>query len=140
MTDTASRMRIAIYYAVWAALCAAVAGIVITLIHAWFFSYNPGRSAIMATLLGGLMTSLAIAAGQGAVALVTASLLARLGRTLTYTVLLGLGIGLFDFTMYFLQMAVPATELGWAPDIAILVGAAALITVLGSRTVTASGA
>ena len=131
MTDTASRMRIAIYYAVWAALCAAVAGIVITLIHAWFFSYNPGRSAIMATLLGGLMTSLAIAAGQGAVALVTASLLARMGRTLTYTVLLGLGIGLFDFAMYFLQMAVPATELGWAPDIAILVGAAALITVLG---------
>jgi hypothetical protein len=140
MTDTASRMRIAIYYAVWAALCAAVAGIVITLIHAWFFSYNPGRSAIMATLLGGLMTSLAIAAGQGAVALVTASLLARMGRTLTYTVLLGLGIGLFDFAMYFLQMAVPATELGWAPDIAILVGAAALITVLGSRKVTASGA
>ena len=140
MTDTASRMRIAIYYAVWAALCAAVAGIVITLIHAWFFSYNPGRSAIMATLLGGLMTSLAIAAGQGAVALVTASLLARMGRTLTYTVLLGLGIGLFDFAMYFLQMAVPATELGWAPDIAILVGAAALITVLGSRKVTVSGA
>jgi hypothetical protein len=140
MTDTASRMRIAIYYAVWAALCAAVAGIVITLIHAWFFSYNPGRSAIMATLLGGLMTSLAIAAGQGVVALVTASLLARMERTLTYTVLLGLGIGLFDFAMYFLQMAVPATELGWAPDIAILVGAAALITVLGSRKVTVSGA
>jgi len=74
-----------------------------------------------------------IAAAQGALALVTGSLLARLGRTLQFTLLLGLAIGLFDFVMYFLQMAVPATELGWIPDIAIIVAVTVAITVAGSR-------
>jgi len=60
------------------------------------------------------VTALAIAAGQGAVVLVTGSLLAQLGRSLQGTVLLGLLIGLFDFAMYLVQMAIPAAELGWA--------------------------
>ena len=140
MSDTSDRMRIVVYYAIWATICAAVAGIVVTLIHAWFFSYNPGKSALMETLFGGLVTALAIAAGQGAVALVTGSLLAQLGRTLRYTVLLGLVIGLFDFVMYFLQMAVPATELGWVPDIIILVAVTALITTVGARRGMGAGA
>ena len=63
----------------------------------------------------------------------TGGVLARLGRTLQLTVLLGLLIGVFDFVMYFLQMAVPATEVGWIPDLIILVVATAAITVLGSR-------
>ena len=130
MTDA---RRIAIYYAAWATLCAAAAGVVVALIHTWFFSYNPGKSALMHTLFGDLVTAVAIAAGQGAVALVTGSVLAQLGRTLNYTVLLGLVIGLFDFAMYFLQMAVPATELGWVPDIVILVGVTILITALGAK-------
>ena len=71
-------------------------------------------------------------------ALVTGSLLGRLGRTLQYTFLLGLVLGLFDFVMYMLQMVVPATELGWIPDLAILVAASALITVAGSRSLTTS--
>jgi len=133
MSDTGDRMRIVVYYAIWATLCAAVAGIVVALIHTWFFSYNPGKSAVMHTLFGGIVTALAIAAGQGAVTLVTGRVLAQLGRTLNLTVLLGLAIGAFDFVMYFLQMAVPATELGWVPDIIILVAATALITALGAR-------
>jgi hypothetical protein len=134
MSDTGDRMRVVVYYAIWATLCATVAGVVVALIHTWFFSFNPGRSAVIETLVGGIVTALAIAAGQGAVALVTGSLLARLGRSLNLTVLLGLAIGAFDFVMYFLQMAVPSTELGWGPDIAILVVAAVAITLVGART------
>jgi hypothetical protein len=89
----------------------------------------------METLFGGIVTALAIAAGQGAVALVTGSLLAQFGRSLNLTVLLGLVIGAFDFVMYFLQMAVPATELGWIPDIAILVAVTILITALGAKRI-----
>ncbi len=135
-----SRTRIVIYYAIWTTICAAVAGVVIALIHTWFFSYHPGRSAFMETLFGGIVTAVAIAAGQGAVALVTGGVLARLGRTLQFTVLLGLLIGVFDFVMYFLQMAVPATELGWIPDLIILVVATAAITAAGSRSVSQVGA
>ena len=134
MSDASGRIRIAVYYAVWATLCAAAAGVVVALIHTWFFSYNPVKSALMHTLFGGIVTALAIAAGQGAVALVTGSVLAQFGRTLNYTVLLGLLIGLFDFVMYFVQMAVPATELGWVPDVAILVVATVAITLIGART------
>lgn len=135
-----SRTRINVYYAIWAMICAAAAGIVIALIHTWFFSYHPGRSAFMQTLVGDIVTAVAIAAGQGAVALLTSSVLARVGRTLQFTLLLGLLIGVFDFVMYFLQMAVPATELGWIPDLIILVVATALITTVGSRNPARVGA
>jgi hypothetical protein len=131
--ETSDRMRIIIYYSIWATVCAAVAGLAIALIHTWFFSYTPGRSAIIETLFTGSVLAVGIAAGQGAVALVTGSLLARLGRTLQYTLLLGLLIGLFDFVMYFLQMVVPATELGWIPDLILIVVATAAITAAGSR-------
>lgn len=131
--ETSDRTRIAIYYAIWATICAAVAGLAVALIHTWFFSYNPGRSTLMVTLFDDVLIALAIAAGQGAVALVTGSLLVQLGRTLRMTVLLGLALGAFDFVMFLLQMAVPATELGWIPDIVILVMAAAGITAFGIR-------
>jgi len=36
-----------------------------------------------------------------------------------------LGVGAFNGLMYFLQMAVPATELGWIPDLLILAVAGA---------------
>ena len=132
--------RIVIYYAIWATICATVAGIAIALIHTWFYSYNPGRTAFMETLVSGIALAVAIAAAQGAVVLVTGSVLARLGRGLQFTFLLGLLIGLFDFVMYFLQMAVPATELGWIPDLLILVAASAAITAAGSRNVSRVGA
>ena len=132
-----SRTRVVIAYAVWATICAAVAGVAIALIHTAFFSFNPGRSAVVETLVSGLVAAVALAAAQGAVALVTGSLLARLGRTLQYTVLLGLILGLFDFVMYFLQMAVPVTELGWKPDIAILLIVTIAVTAAGSRRAAA---
>ena len=130
--DSGDRMRIVIYYAVWATICATVAGIAIALIHTWLFSYIPNRSGLIHTLFSDAVTALAIAAGQGAVVLVTGSLLAQLGRSLQGTVLLGLLIGLFDFAMYLVQMAIPAAELGWIPDIVILVVAAVAITVFGA--------
>ena len=128
-----SRSRIIIYYSIWATICAAVAGFAIALIHTWFFSYHPGRSAVIETLFSGTVAAVAIAAAQGAVALVTGGLLARLGRALQFTVLLGLLIGLFDFVMYFVQMTVPATEFGWVPDLVIIVAVTAAITAAGSR-------
>ena len=137
MTDTSDRMRVVVYYAIWATICAALAGTVVALIHTWFFAFNPGRSAVIENLFQGIVTALAIAAGQGAVALVTGSLLAQLGRSLNYTVLLGLSIGAFDLVMYFLQMAVPKTELGWTADIAILVAVTVLITVAGAKQTVA---
>ena len=130
--ESGDRMRIVIYYAVWATICATVAGIAIALIHTWLFSYIPNRSGLIHTLFSDAVTALAIAAGQGAVVLVTGSVLAQLGRSLQGTVLLGLLIGLFDFAMYLVQMAIPAAELGWIPDVVILVVAAVGITVFGA--------
>ncbi|HZI22505.1 MAG TPA: hypothetical protein VFD76_08295 [Gemmatimonadales bacterium] len=135
--DTGDRMRIVIGYAVWATLCAAAAGVAISLIHTWFFSYHGSRPGFWRTLLEDAAVTVGIAAGQGAVALVTGSVLTQLGRGLHATVLLGLLVGLFDFLMNFLQMAVPRTELGWVPDLVILAGATIVITVLGSRAATA---
>ena len=128
-----SKSRIIVAYAIWATICAAVAGFAIALIHTWFFSYNPGRSAVIETLFSGSALAVAIAAAQGAVALLTGSVLAQMGRTLQYTLLLGVLIGLFDFVMYLLQMTVPATEVGWIPDLVILVVVSAVITAAGSR-------
>jgi hypothetical protein len=133
-----SRIRVVIAYAVWATICASIAGLAVALIHTAFFSFNPGRSAVIETLFSGSVAAVAIAAAQGAVALVTGSVLAQMGRTLLYTVLLGLVIGLFDFVMYFVQMVVPVTELGWIPDLAILLGVTIAITAAGSRRVAAT--
>jgi len=135
MTESSDRSRVVIYYAIWATICAAVAGLAIALIHTWFFSYHPGRSAVIETLFSGSVAAVGIAAAQGAVALVTGGLLTQLGRMLQYTVLLGLLIGLFDLVMYFLQMAIPATEFGWIPDVIIIVVVTAAITIAGSRRV-----
>ena len=132
--------RVVVYYAIWATICAAIAGSIIALIHTLFFSYNAGPSAFVSTLVGGIVTAVAIAAGQGAVALLMGGLLARMGRTLRFTVLLGLAIGVFDFVMYFLQMAVPVTEIGWTPDLIIIVVVTAVITVAGARNLSGVGA
>ncbi|HLZ46106.1 MAG TPA: hypothetical protein VKQ05_10565 [Gemmatimonadales bacterium] len=133
-----SKTRVVIAYSIWATVCAVLAGFAIALIHTWFFSYHPGRSAVIETLFSGSLAALAIAAGQGAVTLVTGSFLVQLGRTLQYTVLLGLSIGVFDFVMYFVQMVAPVTELGWVPDLIIIVAVTAAITAAGSRKSTAA--
>ncbi len=137
-SDTGDRMKIVIGYAVWATLCAVVAGVAISLIHTWFFSYHATRPGLWRTLLEDAAVTVGIAAGQGSVALITGNLLAQLGRGLHATVLLGLLVGLFDFVMNFLQMTVPRTELGWVPDLVILAAATIAITVLGSRSAVAT--
>lgn len=136
MADSSTRVVIA--YAIWATICATIAGLAIALIHTAFFSFNPGRSAVIETLFSGSVAAVAIAAAQGAVALVTGSVLAQMGRTLQFTVLLGLLLGLFDFVMYFVQMVVPVTELGWIPDVAILLAVTIAITAAGSRRAAAA--
>ena len=133
--ESGDRMKVVVYYAVWATICAAVAGTVVALLHTWFFSDHVGRSGLLHTLVEDLEVSLAIAAGQGAVALATGSVLARAGRPLGTTVLLGLLLGLFDFVFNVLQMVVPATELGWVPDLIILAVATAVITLYGGRRI-----
>src|SRR2546421_6290013 len=68
MADTGDRMRIVIGYALWATLCAAVAGAAVSLVHTWFFSYHAGRAGFWSTLLEDFATTLVIAAGGGALA------------------------------------------------------------------------
>lgn len=136
--ETGDRMKIVIGYALWATLCAAAAGVAVSLVHTWFYSYHPTTHEFWRTLFDDVATTFGIAAGQGAVALVSGSVLAQLGRVLRATVLLGLLVGLFDFVMNFLQMAVPRTELGWIPDLVILAVATLAITVLGSRPTAAT--
>src|SRR2546425_3464499 len=97
--ESGDKMRIVIYYAVWATICATVAGIVIALLHTWLFSYIPNRSGLIHTLFSDAVTALAIAAGQGAGALVTRNLLAPFGRALRATLLLGVLIGGVGFVM-----------------------------------------
>src|SRR5207244_12343673 len=133
-TDTGDRMKIVIGYAVWATLCAAAAGVALSLIHTWFFSYHATRPGLWRTLLEDAAVTVGIAAGQGAVALATGSVLTQLGRGLHATVLLGLLVGLFAFVMNFLQMAVLRTELGWVPDLIIITAATNAITVFGSHS------
>src|SRR5207237_9753693 len=94
-----SRTRIVIYYSIWATICAAVAGLIVALIHTWFFSYNPGRSAVIETLFSGAVAAAGIGAAQGAWALATGSLPARLARTLRRTLRRGLVGRLFDVLM-----------------------------------------
>src|SRR2546426_2300892 len=98
-TDTTDRMKIVIYYAIWATICAALAGLVIAGLHTWLFSYIPSRSGLIFTMVSDAVTALAIAAGQGAGALVTGGVLARVGNPLQRTGLLGLLLGAFDFAM-----------------------------------------
>src|SRR5213078_3338213 len=89
-SDPGERMKIVIGYAVWATLCAAAAGVALSLIHTWFFSYHATRPGFWRTLLEDAAVTIGIAAGQGAVALVTGSVLTQFGRGLHATVLLGL--------------------------------------------------
>src|SRR5260370_34541269 len=57
--------RVVVWYAVWATICAAAAGLLVSLVHTWFFSYAPGHSAFVQTLVSDLIVALSIAAGQG---------------------------------------------------------------------------
>src|SRR2546423_555917 len=64
--DTGDRMKIVIGYAVWATLCAAAAGVAISLIHTWFFSYHGSRPGFWRTLLEDAAAAARHPAGPGA--------------------------------------------------------------------------
>src|SRR2546429_8743424 len=108
--DAGDRMKIVIGYALWATVCAAVAGAAVSLVHTWFFSYHAGRPGFWSTLLEDFATTLGIAAGQGAVALLAGSNLAGLGRGLHATVPRGPPVGLHDLVVDLLQVPGPRTQ------------------------------
>jgi|SRR5690242_8093261 len=136
--ETGDRTRVVIYYAIWAGICAALAGVAMAVIHTLFFAYVPSRVALMGTLLGGIAATSAIAAGQSAVILATGGLLVQRGFTLQGTVLLGLIIGAFDLLMNLLQLVVPALEPGWRWDLIVLAVVTIGITMLGARRASAA--
>jgi len=133
--EASERAKIVVYYAAWTVVCATAAGLAVALLHMWRFSYHPTFLSLVETVVGDAVVALAVAAGQGAAALAAGSLLARWGRGLNRTVLLGLLVGAFDLFLYTVQMVVPATELGWVPDVGILILATVLITVYGTASV-----
>lgn len=139
MADANDQSRVVVWFAVWATVCAAVAGIVVLLFDTYIFSHLVHRAAIIHNLVDEGSGVLAISAGQGAVALVTASALMQLGRALQPTVLLGLLIGVFDFVFDLLQVFVPATEVEWKWKLVISLLAVVVITIAGSRKPAAAG-
>jgi hypothetical protein len=139
MADANDQSRVVVWFAVWATVCAAVAGIVVLLFDTYIFSHLVHRAAIIHNLVDEGSGVLAISAGQGAVALVTASALMQLGRALQPTVLLGLLIGVFDFVFDLLQVFVPATEVEWKWKLVISLLAVLVITIAGSRKPAAAG-
>lgn len=139
MADANDQSRVVVWFAVWATVCAAVAGIVVLLFDTYVFSHLVHRAAIIHNLVDEGSGVLAISAGQGAVALVTASALMQFGRVLQPTVLLGLLIGVFDFVFDLLQVFVPATEVEWKWKLVIGLLAVLVITIAGSRKTAAAG-
>src|SRR3989442_7719184 len=109
--DTGDRMKIVIGYAVWATLCAAAAGVAISLIHTWFFSYHGSRPGFWRTLLEDAAATGGIAAGQGAVAPVTRSPRPQPRRRLHPPPLLRLPLAAFAFPTDLLLHAPPRAPL-----------------------------
>lgn len=139
MADANDQSRVVVWFAVWATVCAAVAGVVVLLFDTYLFSHLVHRAAIIHNLVDEGSGVLAISAGQGALALVSAGALMQFGRSLQPTVLLGLLIGVFDFLFDLLQVVVPATEVEWKWKLVISLLAVLVITVAGSRKPTAAG-
>src|SRR2546429_2929106 len=115
VSDPGDRMKIVIGYALWATVCAAVAGAALSLVHTWFFSYHAGRPGFWSTLIEDFATTLGIAAGPGAGALVGGGILARLGGPLPATAVVRPVLRRVVFVVHFLPMAGPPNHLGRAP-------------------------
>jgi hypothetical protein len=130
--------RVVVWYAVWATICAAAAGAVVALLDSFVLSHLSHRAGILNTFVEEVIGILAIAAGQGAVALVTGSIMAQLGRAVQATVLLGLLIGAFDFLFDLVQILVPATEVEWLWKLVASLVVAVGVTLWGTRRQVAS--
>src|SRR2546430_9293547 len=107
VSDPGDRMKIVIGYALWATVCAAVAGAALSLVHTWFFSYHAGRPGFWSTLIEDFATTLGIAAGQGAVAPVGGSRPARVGGAPPAPGPTGLPRRRVGFLIHFLPIAGP---------------------------------
>src|SRR5207245_7839650 len=53
--DAGGRVKVVIYFGVWATLCAAAAGVAVSLIHTLVFNYNPCRRWFVPPLLFALV-------------------------------------------------------------------------------------
>lgn len=109
------------------AVLGTIGGILPALMHSVLSTAEP--LSFTAMLTSDLATVAAIGVGQGLAA--TAAALAR-GKGEFYIsprrgLTAAFAVGVFNGLMYFVQMAVPATELGWVLDLALLgtAGAAA---------------
>ncbi len=129
-------MKVVTSYAAWVALCGFVGGLVVAGVHTAAVAMATGADQ-WTVIFSDAATVAAIAVGQGLIALVTGLVLHALGRTLRATVLLGLIVGGVDCGLYLLQMLVPASELGWGPDLAILAAVVVAVTAAGSVTASA---
>src|SRR2546428_11496361 len=96
-TDTLDRMKIVIYYAIWATICAALAGLVIAGLHTWLFSYIPSRSGLIFTMVSDVVTALAIAAGEGGGAVVAGGVRGPVGNPPPRPLVLGVVVGASGF-------------------------------------------
>ncbi|MDP3773015.1 MAG: hypothetical protein Q8Q85_01985 [Gemmatimonadales bacterium] len=125
MSDIKDDIKPAGFTGAATAVLGTVGGLMPAAVHSIIVSGGPLSFAWMLTT--DVVTVVAIGAGQGLTAAATA--LAR-GRGEHYISpkrgLVGaLVVGAFNGLMYFAQMAVPATELGWTLDLIILGAAGA---------------
>lgn len=127
MADLRNDIKPAALTGALTAVLGTVGGVLPALLHSVLSTAEP--LAFTAMLTSDLATVAAIGLGQGLAA--TAAALARGKGELSVSPRRGLSaafaVGAFNGLMYFVQMAVPATELGWALDLALLgtAGAAA---------------
>ncbi len=125
MTDLKDDLKPAGFTGAATAVLGTVGGLMPAAVHSIIVTGGPLAFAWMLTT--DVMTVAAVGAGQGLAAAATA--LAR-GQGQHYISpkrgLVGaLVVGAFNGLMYFVQMAVPATELGWTLDLIILGAAGA---------------
>jgi len=127
LDDVKDDLKPAAFTGASTALMGTIGGLAPAAVHTALTAGGPISAAWLITT--GVAVVAAIGIGQGVAA--AAMALAR-GTGTRYIspqrgFLASLGVGAFNAAMYFVQMAVPATELGWVPDLLILaaVGAAA---------------
>jgi len=105
------------------AVLGTVGGLLPALVHTLTAAGDPSTAARLLTTDVAVVAAIGLSQGVAA----TASALAR-GKGRYYVsptrgFVGALAVGAFNGLLYFLQMAVPATELGWVPDLLILIAA-----------------
>jgi len=107
------------------AVLGTVGGLLPALVHTLTAAGDPNTAAWLLTTDVAVVAAIGLSQGIAA----TATALAR-GKGRYYVspkrgFVGALAVGAFNGLVYFLQMAVPATELGWLPDLVILIAAGA---------------